>query len=229
MKTASTHSDGQAKNACRDRELVHYVGRFGIVSVGHVMAAMEVGRAVTYKRVSRCIEMGLLERHEVLRTEPSILRATRAGLTYAGLGLPVAQFSPGTVEHDLRCASVALQIAGRVGLGLIASEREIALVEQEMGKPFASAAVAPLPTGKFRYHRADLSVRCDGEFHAVEVELTAKAPRRLEEIINGWHRCEDVDCVVYYCREGKTRRGVERAIARVGAGEKVLVRTLEEA
>ncbi|HSK49150.1 MAG TPA: hypothetical protein VK889_01510 [Solirubrobacterales bacterium] len=229
MQTSTANPRATAAgNACRDRELLIYVGRQGIVSVDHVMTAMAAGRSVTYERVARCIEMGLLERHEVLRTEPSVLRATADGLRYAGLGLPVPQISAGRIEHDLRCASVALKLAETVGLGLVIPEREIAFMEQHTGKPFASAEIES-SSGRSASHRADLAVRVEnGELHAVEVELTPKAPRRLEEIVRAWRRFRGVNRVVYFCREGKTYRGVERAIERTQAGESVLVRKLVE-
>lgn len=228
MQTRSANPQDAAGNACRDREMLRYVGQQGVVSLDHVMTAMSAGRSVTYERVARCIEMGLLERHEVLRTEPSILRATRGGLRYAGLGLPVASISPGNVDHDLRCASVALKIAEKVGLGLVIPEREIAFMEQHTGEPFASAQIET-SSGRVSSHRADLAVRMrNGELHAIEVELTPKAPRRLEEIVRGWRRFRGVNLVVYICREGKTHRGVKRAIERTQAGDSVVVRKLEE-
>jgi hypothetical protein len=230
MQTSPVNKSARASdNGCRDRELLHYVGRQGVVTVEHVMRAMGAGRAVTYKRVARCIEMGLLERREVLRTEPSILRATRDGLRYARLPLPVAPISPGEVEHDLRCASVVLDMVETVGLGLVIPEREIAFMERETGQAFARVGIES-PSGRTTHHRADLAVRhLNGDLHAVEVELTPKAPRRLEEIIRAWRRFPGVDCVVYFCREGKTYRGVERAIERAKAQESVLLRRLEEA
>jgi len=220
----------KAPNACRDRELLHYVGRQGIVTVEHVMRAMGAGRSVTYDRVARCIELGLLERHEVLRTEPPILCATREGLHYAKLPLLPASISAGRVEHELRCASVALWLAERNGgFQRVIPEREIAWMERFEGKPFASAEVKN-GVGKFSSHRADLAIRLDtNELHAIEVELTPKAPRRLEEIIRGWRRFPGVDAVVYFCREGKAQRGVERAIKRVRAEESVFVRDVEMA
>jgi hypothetical protein len=228
MKTLPANSNGTVTStACKDRELLHYVGRQGIVTVEHVMRAMDAGRSVTYDRVAHCIEAGLLERHQVLRTEPAILRATRAGLNYAGLGLPVASISPGRVEHELRCASVALWLAEQDGgFQLVIPEREIAFMEHHEGKPFASAQIKN-GIGKFASHRADLAIRlANNELHAVEVELTPKAPRRLEEIIRGWRRSPGVNAVAYFCREGKTQRGVERAIKRVQAEESVFVRDL---
>ena len=219
-----------ARNACRDRELLHYVGRQGIVSIEHVMRAMGAGRSVTYDRVAYCIEAGLLERHEVVRSEPAILRATQEGLRYARLGLPVASFSPGTVEHELRCASVALFLAElNGGFQMVIPEREIAFMERHEGKPFASAEVQT-PSGHTSRHRADLALRlANNDLHAVEVELSPKAPQRLDEIIRGWRRFQGVKLVAYFCREGKTRRGVERAIERTQAGGSVIVRDLEVA
>lgn len=230
MEIPSTNrTDPTKPNACRDRELLHYVGRQGIVTIEHVMGAMKAGRAVTYKRVARCIELGLLERHDVLRTEPSILRATREGLDYARLGLPVASISPGTLEHDLRCATAAIALEEWVGPTHIATEREIALVERQMGKPVASAAVGEGRRGKTRYHRGDLLQRFpDGKAFVIEIELTSKAPRRLEEILMGWYRAKGINGVVYFCRAGKTYRGVERAIARKEVGKRIIVRDIEE-
>lgn len=61
---------------------------------------------------------------------------------------------------------------------------------------------------------------------AVEVELSAKAPRRLEAIVRAWRRAGHVGEVRYYCPPGTVRRGVERAIERTHAGEKVRIEEL---
>ena len=103
----------------RDRELVRYVGRHGVVRIGHVMAAMGAGRTVTYDRVAACVEAGLLERLELVRSEPGLLRATRDGLRYAGLGLPVAVDLAGrrrplaALRHDRAAARQALRPRAR--------------------------------------------------------------------------------------------------------------------
>jgi hypothetical protein len=143
----------------RDHELVSYVGRHGVVSIGHVMAALGVGQASAYRRVAACIDRGLLERLELLRREPNLLRATRAGLSYAGLGLPVAVVSPGAVDHWLRCASTALLLAEEFGAERVITERELRLMERLEGRPIASAKLGELPSGHPRLHRPDLVVR----------------------------------------------------------------------
>jgi hypothetical protein len=208
---------------CRDRELVHFVGRHGVVAIDHVMAALGMGRTAAYRRVARCVEAGLLERLDLLRNEASALRATRDGLRYAGLGLKVAAVSPGGVNHWMRCASTARLVGEHFGHERILTERELELAERTEWRPIASAIVGEHPDGRPRLHRPDLAVLTDEGVIAIEVELTPKTPRRLETIIRGWRTAACVTEVHYFCAPGPTRRAVERAIDRVHAEKRVVI------
>jgi hypothetical protein len=209
------------RNKSRDRELVEFVGRHGVVTVEQVMAAMGAGRTASYRRIAACVEIGLLERLALLRTEPTVLRATRDGLNYAELGLPVAAVTPGLVSHDLRCVDVALLVGGHLGHERVLTEREFTWREQSEGKEIASIDVAGSGSrGLPRKHRADLAVLSEKGTIAIEVELTAKAPTRLEGLLRAWRRAqvEQVVAEVHYlCAPGKTRRAVERAATKVQA------------
>jgi hypothetical protein len=138
------------------------VGRLGVVSMAHVMEELGVGQTAAYRRVASCIEAGLLERLEGLRGEPNLLRATRPGLRYAGLGLPPALVSPGAVDHWLRCATTAHLLGEEFGRGRIWTEREIVLAERHEGRPIASARIGELPGGRPRLHRPDLVILSEG-------------------------------------------------------------------
>jgi hypothetical protein len=222
---AKARGTGPRQN--RDKELVRYVGRHGVVRIGQVMAAMGAGRSVTYDRVAACVDAGLLERLELVRSEPGLLRATRDGLRYAGLGLPLAVVSPGAVDHWLRCASTAQLLGEEFGHERILTEREIVLAEQIEERPIASAKVGELPNGAPRMHRADLAVLTEAGTIAVEVELTPKSPRRLEGILRGWRRAVGARVVAevhYHCAPGQTRRAVERAVVKTRAGEFIGIR-----
>ncbi|MGA8744331.1 MAG: hypothetical protein WB507_00510 [Solirubrobacterales bacterium] len=251
----------RTERTTRDRELLRYVGRHGAVSIEHAMAALGAGRTATYRRVAACIERGLLERLELLRFEPALLRATRDGLRYAGLALPVAVVSPGSVEHWLRCATVAQLLAAEFGEERLLTERELRAAERIEERPLASARL-----GERALHRPDLAVMRtaegpgvtpsanglarpehprtrergreivgDGErapagaeemrlmIIAIEVELTPKAPRRLEQIVRAWRRASWVTEVRYYCAPGTTQRAVQRAVAKTHSEEKVRI------
>ncbi len=214
---------GNNARPSRDRDLLRYIGRHGAVSIEHVMAALGVGRTAAYRRVAACVERGLLERLELLRFEPSLLRATAAGLRYAGLGFGAPVVSPGSVEHWLRCASVALWLGEEFGPNRILTERELRLAERIEGRPIASAKVGELPNGAPRLHRPDLAVLGSERPIAIEVELTPKAPQRLEQLIRAWRRASWVAEVRYLCAPGQTRRAVERAVQKTRASGRVRI------
>ncbi len=209
----------------RDEELVRYVGRHGLVAMRHVMDALGVGRTAAYRRVAACVEAGLLQRIDILRTEPGLLRATRDGLRYAGLGLSLAAVSPGTVEHHLRCATVARRAEKRYGPERVLSERELRLAEQIEGRRIAAAELDE-SRGRPRLHRADLAIRAEEGTIAVEVELTPKAPWRLQRLIRAWKwevLAERLAEVHYLCAPGQTRRAVEKAVDNVSGGDQIVI------
>ena len=210
----------------RDRELVGWVGRLGAVEVRQVGERFGVGRSVAYGLVARLIEAGLLERLALLRGEPALIRATEAGLRFAGLGLSVAPIRLGELRHWIACADIALWAERAYGREALISERELRFAEQLEGRPIASAVLGELPDGRPMLHRPDLVVTAYGRAIAVEVELTPKAPARLKAIVKAWRRARHVEHVVYFCAPGPTHRALERAVTAVHATERIEVRDL---
>jgi hypothetical protein len=214
--------ESRPTNACRDRELIRLVGRHGLVTIKHLMTAMDVGQAITYRRVARCIEAGLLERHAILASETSVLRATSAGLRFAGLVLPPASISPANVNHTLRCAGTAIATERSHPDWRILTEREIVLAEQLEGRRIASVRIG-IAHGKPCYHRADLAAFTEEGTIAAEVELTPKSPARLKKIIAAWYRAPYVHQVTYLCAPGQTHRAVKRAVEKLRVVEEKIV------
>lgn len=221
LKNALMNRPGVGGARDRDQELIGYVGRLGVVRISDVMKEMGVGRTVAYDRVAVCVEAGLLERLAILRSEPTLLRATREGLRYAGLGLPLAEVSPGAVTHWLRCVSTAHFLSQRFGAERVLTEREVVYIEQVEERPVASAPIGTLPNGTPRLHRPDLAVLTDSGLLVIEVELTAKSPARLKRIMRAWLHARWISEVHYLSPPGTARRAVKRAIRAAGASEKV--------
>lgn len=212
--------------ACRDRdqELVALVARHGAIRMEQVQRGMGAGRSVTYRRFGRCEAAGLVERLSIPGIGP-VLHATRDGIRYARLPLPVATVSAGSVEHMLRCASVAILASEHYGRDNVLTEREIAAAEALEERPIASAEVGSF-RGAPKMHRADLAILREEGTIAIEVELTPKAPRRLEGLIRAWRMAigSGVLAEVHYlCAAGQTRRAVERAVANAQAQEFITI------
>lgn len=213
----------------RDGELVDWLARLGACEMRHVQERYGISRSVAYELVARLIEAGLLERLRLLWGEPALLRATRAGIAYCGLALSPARLSAHSWRHWSACADAALWIERNWGPEAYISERELVQAEEERQRPLASAQPLSSYDDYGRgLHRPDLVIRSDGGQIAVEVELTAKAPKRLEKIIRGWRRCRLVERTIYICPAGPAYRAVERAIMLARAGERVELLDLAE-
>lgn len=222
---------GTGECRCRDQELVRLIGRHGAMQIEQVQRAMGAGRSATYRRFAYCEAAGLVERLSIPGVGP-VLHATREGIRYAGLPLPVAKVSAGTVTHMLRCTSVAIRAGEHFGHEAILTEREIAAAEAFEEQPVASVEVGAY-TRAPRKHRADLAVLREKGTIAIEVELTPKSRRRLEGIIEAWCAAAlgdgDLVEVHYLCAPGQTRNAVKRAVEKVGADSVVAVIELKEA
>ena len=131
----------------REREIVRWVARLGAVSVGQIGVRFGVSRSVAYELARRLVAGGLLERTPTLAGDPTLISATTAGITYAGLGLPPATIRIGEVDHWLACADVALELERRFGADRVLTDRELRLEERLTGKQIASAKLGETPNG----------------------------------------------------------------------------------
>lgn len=214
-----------AQSPVRDWEIVRWTGRLGAVTLDQLRIRFALGRTVAYRRIAACVEGKLLERVNPLRGQPALVRATRRGLRLTGLPLGVAQAPPELVGHWVASGWVALALEREFG-DPVRSEREIRVAERWQERLVASAKLGENPDGSDRLHRPDLAVVGDGMTIAVEVELTAKAPKRLEAIARAWRRARWIESVRYYVPEGGTRAGVERAVQRTHSAGRIEVRSI---
>jgi hypothetical protein len=200
----------------------------GAVAVDHLRARFGLGRTVAYRRTAALVQAGLIERVPCLPGQVRLLRATQRGLTMAGLSGRVTVVSPALHGHHVACGWVAIALEREHGREAVLSERDVRMAEGLRREPLASSKIGELPTGEARLHRPDLAVLDrDTVAVAVEVELSPKAPERLERIVRAWRRARWVGRVRYYAAGGPTTRAVSRAIARARAEERVELVRLE--
>ncbi len=198
------------------RAIVDFVGRHGVVTINHVIDALGLSPRTAYRHTAACLEDRLLQRRDLLALEPSLLSATSRGLRYAGLRLRPAKVSLSSVDHRLRSASTAQLLSQEFSPSQVLSERELIHAERLVGEPLFSAR---LPNG--RLHRPDLAVQTNDQTIAIELELSAKNPRRLEAIIRAWKEASWLTEVRYFAQAGVTRRAVERAIGKTDSSSRI--------
>ncbi len=214
----------------RDREIVDWIGRLGAAGPEHVMERFGMGRSSAYSRLRSLAVGGLLEQRGLLHRQPALYVATKEGLRWCGLQrLGLASVGPGIFRHASETARVAAELANLPGSGRVLSERVLRVEEADAGRLIASAKIGELPGGAPAVHRPDLAVlTVDGAVFAIEVELSPKAPRRLQAICTAWARARHVD-VVYYLAGPEAAAGLARAVRVARAGEKIVVFELDQA
>jgi hypothetical protein len=213
----------------RDVEILNWIGCLGAAGADHVMERFEIGRSLAYRRLSRLVLEGLVAPWAVLHRQPALYVATGKGLRTCGLErLGACRIGPGRFLHAREVANAAIALERGFPGSCVVSEREIRVDEAECGKLIASAKLGELPGGRLALHRPDLAVISpDGHVIAVEVELSAKAPRRLATICRGWARARHVH-TVYYLAAPAVMGLLERAIEQARARDRIAVIALAD-
>ena len=167
------------------------------------------GRAVSYARVRRLREAGLVEVWPGIGEIGRLVLCTRRGLRVIRRDeLTTPTFSAARLHHSAVAARIAaqLELSGRKVL----SEREILAGERMAGKRLYSIELR-----HGRKHRPDLILLGDPD-EAIEVELTNKATHRLDGLVRAWRRSlneKQLACVRYLCSP-RALPCVERAVRR---------------
>jgi hypothetical protein len=213
----------------RDQEIVRWLGELGAAAAADVGVRFGMGRSWCYRRLQVLVTDGLLVERRLLHRQPGLYLASAEGLRWTGLQrLGVFRVGAGGFEHARELGRVAAELHRlRPGATLL-SERTIRAAENETGELIASARVGQLPGGRVALHRPDLAIRSEsGGMTAIEVELSVKAPRRLEAICRGYARARHLDRVAYLATPAAAR-AVSRAVAAIRAEEKIVAYGLED-
>jgi hypothetical protein len=212
-------------------EIVRWTGSLGAVSAEALAERLDVSVASARARLSAAERAGWLARRRPLAGQPALYSATAAGLRACGArGLEPGKVSPSGALHLLACARVAAALEWSYPDYRVLGEREIRLLERELGRPLASAELGFGAHGELLLHRCDLVLWPAGPDAglpvAVEVELTRKAPERLAAICRAWARCREVAGVLYLA-PADVRSALTRAVERASAGDRVVVVDLD--
>jgi hypothetical protein len=207
--------------------LLQWTASVGAVTADALAALLDIGRASAHGRLAAAVHKRLLTRHRLLAQHPALYTVTSAGLRAAGIEeLAACRVSAGTVLHTMVCAHAAVELQRRYPDQRVVGEPELRREERRAGAPVASAVMRPAGTRGSALHRPDLVIWPSGARPrgpvAVEVELTIKAPRRLEQICRAWARSRDVSGVLYLA-PSDVERAVLRAIERSYAARRIAV------
>jgi hypothetical protein len=216
------------------RELVtmlQWTAGVGAVTAESLAHLQDAGVASARGRLSAATRERLLARHRLLYELPALYTVTRAGLRAAGIvGLEPCRVSAASSLHTVACAHAAAELQRRYPDRRVAGEPDLRGQERRLGALVASAAMRG-PGGRGpTLHRPDLVLWPGARDRtgpvAVEIELTVKAPRRLEAICRAWARSREVAGVLYLAPPD-VERALRRAIDKAQAAAQIVVLPLD--
>jgi hypothetical protein len=208
--------------------LVEWAAELGAITAEALAVREECTVSSARARLLAAMRSGALSRERPLGDQPALFIATRAGLRAAGLdGVDPGRVSAPSARHSVACAWVAAVLEQRYADHAVIGEREL-LQGCKRGEPVACVAVGGSRDGGPAFHRPDLAL-CPTPPSlpiAVEVELTVKAPQRLQAICRGWARTRGVAGVLYFIAP-QVRAPLSRAIAAARAERAIAVVDLD--
>lgn len=201
----------------RDIAILEWIGRQGAAQTDHVMTRFQMGRTAAYRRIGELVDYQLLRRHRVLYHDGGLLTATAEGLRAAGLQqLRPARISLAQVPHMIISATLAAQLEPLLEDHKLLTDREHRAAENATGRPVGSAITGPLNDGLSKLHRPDFVLVEGGRVIAIEIELTLKTRARLERILRGYMRNQNVAAIRYHAPR-PVAVAVQRAARATGA------------
>jgi hypothetical protein len=207
--------------------VLRWTAGVGAITADALAHLLGIGVASAHGRLSSATRKRLLVRHRLLSQLPVLYTVTPAGLRAAGLdGFGPSRVSAANAVHTIACAHAAAELQRRYPDQRVVGEHELRRDERRSAAPLASAVMRGIGPRGIVLHRPDLVIwpsRTEAAAPvAIEIELTIKAPRRLEGICRAWARSRDVSGVVYLA-PGDVERALLRAIDRAQAAERITV------
>jgi hypothetical protein len=218
----------------RDRELLAFLARHRLVHAGHAAALLGVTGERAAAILARLARGEYVHRQSVYEQQPACYRIRRKGLAAIGSGLPAPGLDLRSYEHDVGLAWLWLVArAGTFGpLRELLSERQLRSHDEAPGRtepPLAVRLGGFARGGRERLHYPDLLlVRPDGRRIGLELELSAKARPRLEQILAGYGADPRIDAVLYLVANRTIGRSVITAAERVGVDQLVRVQLVRD-
>ena len=181
----------------RDIRIFKWVNGWGAVTVELLAAWLGVDFSTAARRVRKLIEAGFLRRIEVLGLRERPIALTEEGQRAAKDELtPLSGVRLGTWNHDCQMCALEPQILRWFPNGVLHPDRRI-----RINRALRGSTTSHVPDAEL--HRAV------GAPIAFELELSPKAPDRIQAIIDGYVT-SDYAAVVYLIPDERMERYLRR-------------------
>lgn len=162
----------------RDMEILRWIGRHGIVSMGQVTAHFFTGERAAYRRLHGLIGLGVVRRDPTHWRSPFVLRLTPAGARLADVGVGPAELVLAAVPHSLALVELTERLHAAHPSSTLITEREVRAARLRALREGQRRATGRIPDG--------VLVLPTGEHAAIELDLTPKRAYGVMRVIDAY-------------------------------------------
>lgn len=230
---AKTRAKSHVRLTDRDLGLLRFIGAHRFVLAEHVHHLVCADRSVAYRLLSRLTDAGLLRYERVFHAQPGVFMITNGGLAVIGSRLPKPRIDLRLYRHEQHVPALWLAATAGVFGAPVATLTERELRHQDL----LAGSLDPVGirlggvdrAGRPRVHHPDVAViHPGGEVTALELELTVKSNRRLEEIVLGYLLDPRLRLALYITDQDPVRGALLRTAVQHGAAGRLVVKRVRE-
>ncbi|MGH7685367.1 MAG: replication-relaxation family protein [Candidatus Dormibacteria bacterium] len=189
----------------RDEDLVRWVARHGLVSADQVGRRFFPSMWAAWRRLRRLETAGLLRREPAFRDLPFVVRVTGAGARLAACDVLPARLDAGLLRHALAVVDLSEQLVGDAPGAEWITERELRRDRMRAARVHPEERQRRTPDG--------LLVLPGGRRVAVELDLTPKRTRKLEQLADAYALDASVECVWWFLPSAASAGRMREVIA----------------
>jgi len=171
----------------RDIRIINFINEFGFCEIPQIEKQFGLNKPRAYKVMQRLIKHGYVHHERIFYHRHGVYRVTRLGAQLTGL--PRLDKVPvGIYEHQLAVIEIYIQLMREYPKATWMSERNI-----------RRGWMPKVGKGREKHIADALLYLGDDKPIAIEVELTMKGKRRLEEIFSAYRSQFELKEVWYFC------------------------------
>jgi hypothetical protein len=191
----------------RDMRIIKFINEFGFCELPQIQKQFALSKHRAYKVMQRLVEREYVMHERVFFHRHGIYRATRLGAQFTDV--PMLDKVPvGIYEHQLAVIEIYIKLMREYPDATWLTERVLRRTGYMPGK------------GRDKHYADALMSMPDGRQIAIEVELTMKSKRRLEDIFKRYMSQFDIKEVWYFCSPDIFEK-VNKLVGRYGSVIKV--------
>lgn len=168
----------------------------GFVNINHITARYKISATTAYARLRKVISVGLLSYERVIHNKPGCYTVTKEGSKMDSIELPaIRQISLAKYNHAKLIADLSIKLSEQYQTRFI-PERELRFEMDWEG------------VGN-RGHLPDGALDVEDKRVAIEVELSTKGKRRLQNIVKSYLKNFQYKEVWYFCGSKEVKNLVQ--------------------